>query len=162
MDWVIAVGSVNKDYGKSYFSNWGPLVSSLAPGFDIRSAGIKNDYDFTEMRGTSMASPFVAGTMAIFVGFEGINDDVAKVYSRLNRNQILDAATGFSPDTPNRLVTTGIHNPSKTQEQPYLDAPNDPLFNANDAKPKAAALPMTFTTTFREYQIEYLQTRSDR
>lgn len=71
-----------------------------------------------------MTAPFVVGTMALFVGYEQIQDDVAKVYSRLAANQVSGALCGFpaNPLTVNQLVDIGWNNPNKDRNTPYRDA----------------------------------------
>lgn len=76
------------------FSKWKYTNLSVAPGVSILSAGIYGRWCQLYASGTSQAAPMVAGTAAIFVGFEGIKDNVDLVNTRLSQN----AQSGlFSP-----------------------------------------------------------------
>lgn len=63
MDEVIAVGGLDKDMNLAQFSNRGYNV--LAPSVDILSTYRDNKYAL--MTGTSMASPIVAGVIALLI-----------------------------------------------------------------------------------------------
>lgn len=64
---VIGVGATDSKNALSYFSNFGPSVDVVAPGEDIFSSVY--DYtkgsSFTNMSGTSMATPIVAGAVSL-------------------------------------------------------------------------------------------------
>lgn len=66
---VISVGSVNKEKKLSDFSTYGPSVDVVAPGDEVYST--LYDYEkkssFTQMSGTSMASPMVAGVASLLL-----------------------------------------------------------------------------------------------
>ncbi|KAH6667961.1 peptidase S8/S53 domain-containing protein [Halenospora varia] len=133
--YVICVAACTQQYTKwtdpnpKYGSNYGPAVRIIAPGEHIMAAKVNYNQaqpsDHTEMIGTSMASPLVAAVMALFVGWEHIVSDTAKVYERLAANSLSDLIDGFpsQPGTLNRLVDTGINNPSRGNG-PYIGAPD--------------------------------------
>ncbi len=62
-DNVISVASTTTNDGKSGFSNYGSWIDVSAPGSAIRSTYFNNSFTptYTNLQGTSMASPMVAG-----------------------------------------------------------------------------------------------------
>jgi len=60
---VSAINQSNQEYTKAGFSNYGSYSTISAPGVNIYSSSGSNDYQL--MSGTSMASPIVAGAVAL-------------------------------------------------------------------------------------------------
>lgn len=83
---VLTVGSHNSKFQLSTFSNFGTSVDILASGGDgverrnesILSLGINNTY--TQKKGTSMASPIVAASLAIIKSY----------FPQLTRNELIN------------------------------------------------------------------------
>lgn len=65
-DGVINVGALKQtsDFRRTDFSNYGPMIDVFAPGEEIVSAWVGTTTAFNDIRGTSMASPQVAGVAA--------------------------------------------------------------------------------------------------
>ena len=64
---VVTVGATTSSDGESSFSNYGTCVDILAPGSAITSANYSSNTGSTSMSGTSMASPHVAGAIALYL-----------------------------------------------------------------------------------------------
>ncbi|XP_030840474.1 uncharacterized protein LOC115918164 [Strongylocentrotus purpuratus] len=65
---AITVGATSVDDSRPSFSNYGSCLDIFAPGDDINSAKYDTSSSYTEMSGTSMACPAVAGAAAVILG----------------------------------------------------------------------------------------------
>jgi len=61
--YTLAVGAVNKSWQRASFSDWGPRLTVMAPGVDLLGC-FRND-SYVRLTGTSMASPIIAGVLAL-------------------------------------------------------------------------------------------------
>jgi len=96
---AVCVGSTDNADRKSSFSNWGTCVDIHAPGTSITSAWIGTNSASRTISGTSMASPHVAGTMALYLG-EGRAPTNAVLTTASTKNVI----TGLPAGTVNYLL----------------------------------------------------------
>lgn len=62
---VISVGAINRDQLRSTFSSVGQRIDLLAPGEDIITTSLNNDY--ATFSGTSFACPFAVGVAALCI-----------------------------------------------------------------------------------------------
>lgn len=85
---VIAVAATDTADRRSCFSSVGPDVELAAPGSGIVSTWIGNNTAYTSASGTSMATPHVAGLVAVLFGCGAnlTNDGVAQVLRNTARD----------------------------------------------------------------------------
>lgn len=95
---VLAVGATNGKDKKVHFSNSGAWISVSAPGDGIKSCGIYGDDSYETMSGTSMATPFVTGTIAYLLSFDKAHTMTPYQIKALLEKTAdkVDGATGFT------------------------------------------------------------------
>jgi len=100
------VGSMTNSDDRSSFSGYGTCVNIFAPGSFIKSAWIGGSDAVNTISGTSMATPHVAGAMAVYLGLYGIKppaDTIAMLDSVAAYNKIvLDGPSATV--SPNKLL----------------------------------------------------------
>jgi aqualysin 1 len=100
---AITVGATTRTDQFATFSNHGSCVDLLAPGEDIASLGNTADDAVEVMDGTSMASPHVAGAVALYLqAHPGATP--AQVAEWLTSSAGTGEITGVPAGTPNRIV----------------------------------------------------------
>ncbi|KAG8695067.1 subtilisin-like serine protease [Ceratobasidium sp. 394] len=97
------VGAVDSSNRKASFSNYGSVVDIQALGVNVLSAWIGGTTATNTISGTSMATPFVAGVLAVAIGEYG-NKSPASLTADL-KSHARAIVTGEPSGTTNLLAT---------------------------------------------------------
>ncbi|MDC0712969.1 Ig-like domain-containing protein [Stigmatella sp. ncwal1] len=114
---ALTVGATDSLDQRSFFSNFGTCVDLFAPGEEITSAWHTSDTESVAESGTSMASPHVAGAVALYL--EGhpqatpaeVNEEII---ARSTRGLVVDPGDG-SPDVLLHAACMGSSDAVKPQ-----------------------------------------------
>jgi len=108
---AITVGATDDQDKRAEFSNFGKCVDLFAPGVDITSVGITDPDSTAKMSGTSMATPHVAGGVALYLADhpDATPADVAKaLVDGSTADKVGDPGAG----SPNKLLYVGAADQS--------------------------------------------------
>ena len=122
---VLAVGATNGKDKKVHFSNSGAWISVSAPGDGIKSCGISGEDDYETMSGTSMATPFVTGTIAYLLSFDNAHTITPYQMKALLEKTAdkVDGATDFTDSLGHGRVN--VYKAAKAIKDGNIPAPND-------------------------------------
>lgn len=143
---AITVGATDSADVRSYFSNWGTCLDIFAPGSSITSAWNGNDNELNVISGTSMASPHVAGVVALYLQNHP-SASPASVRTALINANTAGKVISLGAGSPNRLLYSlfGLH-----RRQPLIlgNTYNSSVNYLNaDKWPFTFASPTSFTLT---------------
>jgi subtilisin family serine protease len=99
---TITVGATSKNDGRAFFSNFGRCLDVFAPGNGITSAR-RNSTGSTSMSGTSMASPHVAGVVALLLQ-EAPEATPAQMEAKIRSTATPGKVGGPGAGSPNLLL----------------------------------------------------------
>lgn len=122
---VLAVGATNGKDKKVHFSNSGAWISVSAPGDGIKSCGIHGEDDYETMSGTSMATPFVTGTIAYLLSFDNAHKITPYQMKALLEKTAdkVDGATDFTDSLGHGRVN--VYKAAKAIKDGNIPAQND-------------------------------------
>merc|ERR1719422_436437 len=135
---AITVGSTTSTNSRSTFSNYGECVDILAPGSSTLSADYQSDTGSTYKSGTSMATPHVAGAVALILQASP-SSSPARVRERLIRQAKRDVITDVK-GSPNLFLQVEVSNgPNPTPSpQPTPAPPVEPTPTPSPPAPTPA------------------------
>jgi subtilisin family serine protease len=113
---TINVAASARTDARASFSSFGTCSDIFAPGQDIVSASSSNNTGSATMSGTSMASPHVAGAVALYLS-SNPGKTPAEVHSAILAQATPNKVTNPGAGTPNRLLrvnNTGVPSVSVT------------------------------------------------
>lgn len=99
----VTVGASTRADDMAFFSNHGSCVDIFAPGLDILSTWIGAKNATNTISGTSMASPHVAGVMALYLAERDLTPEELK--AMLIEHSGKDLLSELPDDTENRLLS---------------------------------------------------------
>ncbi len=102
---AITVGSSDQSDKRSSFSNYGSCLDIFAPGSSITAAWHTSDNAVNTISGTSMASPHVAGVVALYLDSKP-NARPAEVQTAIENIAIVGKITDAKEGSPNLLLNT--------------------------------------------------------
>jgi len=101
---AITIGATQSSDAMATFSNWGSCVDVFAPGVNIHSAWYTSATTYNTISGTSMATPLVAGSVAIYSTMGGNPPTPAAVRTAITNFGTRGVVTGLPANTPNILI----------------------------------------------------------
>ncbi|GAA5159161.1 S8 family peptidase [Ornithinimicrobium tianjinense] len=104
---ALTVGSSTRTDSRSSFSNYGSCVDLFAPGSDITSAWYTGTSATNTISGTSMASPHVAGAVALYLE-DNPTASPATVSAAVLGQATTGRLTSIGTGSPNRLLNTNF------------------------------------------------------
>ncbi|MFD3401672.1 S8 family peptidase [Kribbella sp. NPDC058693] len=110
---AITVGATDDQDQRASFSNFGKCVDLFAPGVDITSVGITDPDATAKMSGTSMATPHVAGGIALYLA-DHPEATPADVATALVGNSTPDKVGDPGDASPNKLLYVGKVDPAQS------------------------------------------------
>ncbi|HEX8706313.1 MAG TPA: S8 family peptidase [Myxococcaceae bacterium] len=105
---AITVGATTNTDSRATFSNFGECVDIFAPGHNITAAWYTSNTDTKTISGTSMASPHVAGVVALYL----------ERNPNASPNDVVKALTDNS--TPGKVSSPGVCSPNKLAFTGYI------------------------------------------
>ncbi|MEV0675260.1 S8 family serine peptidase [Actinosynnema sp. NPDC050436] len=133
---AISTNASNRTDARASFSNWGTCTDIFAPGQDITSAWMTDDSSTKTISGTSMASPHVAGAVALYLADNPTASPAAvqtAIVGAAASGKITNPGTG----SPNKLLQVAAGTP----DGPAVVNPG----NQSGAVDKAVELQVTAT-----------------
>jgi subtilisin family serine protease len=106
---AIIVGATTITDARASFSNFGPTLDLFAPGNAITSAWWTSNTATNTINGTSMASPHVAGSAALYLQGNSIAHPDVVSYALVNHTSA-GVLTGIGAGSPNRLLWMSAFN----------------------------------------------------
>jgi subtilisin family serine protease len=104
---ALTVGATTVDDAISSFSNFGPCIDVFAPGGSnqrpVVGAWYTSPTAYNNEKGTSMASPLVAGFAAL-LGQQQPDLCPAQIHDAIVARATPNVVTGLDPSTPNRML----------------------------------------------------------
>jgi subtilisin family serine protease len=107
---ALTVGAVHSGDARPSFSNYGSCVDLFAPGVSVLSAWHTSSTAVTQLDGTSMASPHVAGVAALYLQ-NNTTATPAAVSSEIVNWAFTNKLTGIGSGSPNRLLNALLTTP---------------------------------------------------
>ncbi|GGL89560.1 hypothetical protein GCM10010840_29610 [Deinococcus aerolatus] len=103
---AITVGATTNTDARASYSNYGSCLDLFAPGSNITSTWIGSTSATNTISGTSMASPHVAGAVALILAANA-GASTASVTSTLLGNTTAGKVSSAGTGSPNKLLYTG-------------------------------------------------------
>jgi hypothetical protein len=120
---AITVGATDNNDAFAWYSNYGSVVDIHAPGSGITSAYYSSDTAIATMSGTSMATPHVAGVVALYLETHPLATP-AEVQSAILGSASTGLVTNLPIGTVNRLLYSQLS--TGPQVVPSAPAPSSP------------------------------------
>lgn len=118
---VVTVGATDSEDSRPQFSNYGDCVDLFAPGLYISSANSLNHSTSKNMSGTSQASPFVAGALAILYS-SGVASSPKEAEAALYKDLSGNVENGSSA----RNQVLKVHSEAPVLPEPEPELPTEP------------------------------------
>jgi subtilisin family serine protease len=149
---ALTVGATTNLDGAAGFSNYGGCLDLWAPGSSIYSAWNTDDYSMGTLSGTSMASPHVAGAVALYLQ-SNPGATPAAVAQAIMSNATTGVLNSLPGTSPNKMLRVNGSGGTYTPTEP---APIPPPTTYTNSAPVAS-----FTANCSRMSCNFISTSTD-